>query len=91
MILGTYANLYAMEESSNTRLSITTTPPDKPIIRINDPPLANIMLKAGFPLIPQQDEEKERIVQRVKGSYRFVFMEREQPAECRIKKLQFEN
>ncbi|XP_024937091.1 putative sodium-coupled neutral amino acid transporter 10 isoform X2 [Cephus cinctus] len=48
MILGTYANLYAMEESTNTRLLATT---NKPSNQINNVPLS-LMRDEKIPAIP---------------------------------------
>ncbi|XP_034951677.1 putative sodium-coupled neutral amino acid transporter 10 isoform X2 [Chelonus insularis] len=61
MILGSYANLYAIEESSTTRVSVVT---EKPFLPINNIHLSDI--NDHPPLIPQVKEliskEKENLI-----------------------------
>lgn len=69
MVLGTYANLYAMEESTNTKLAVT----NKPLAQINNLPL-NI-IKDDLQIIPNAPDSLE-LIPRVKGtmsheSYRY--------------------
>ncbi|XP_047364553.1 putative sodium-coupled neutral amino acid transporter 10 [Vespa velutina] len=54
MILGTYANLYAMEESSNTRVLITTA---KPLSQIDNLPLN--LNKENIHMIPDVSNNPE--------------------------------
>lgn len=70
MVLGTYANLYAMEESTSTKLMVT----NKPLVQINNLPL-NI-IKDDLQIIPKAPNSLE-LISRVKGMmshefYRFV-------------------
>ncbi|KAL0115604.1 hypothetical protein PUN28_010841 [Cardiocondyla obscurior] len=55
MILGTYANLYAMEETTNAKLTVT----NKPIVQINNLPL-NI-IKDNLHIIPDIPNSLELI------------------------------
>ncbi|XP_024890824.1 putative sodium-coupled neutral amino acid transporter 10 isoform X1 [Temnothorax curvispinosus] len=55
MILGTYANLYAMEESTNTKLAMT----NKPLVQINNLPL-NI-IKDDIHIVPDIPNSLELI------------------------------
>ncbi|XP_032664975.1 putative sodium-coupled neutral amino acid transporter 10 [Odontomachus brunneus] len=59
MVLGTYANLYAMEESTNTKLAVT----NKPLAQINNLPL-NI-IKDDLQIIPKAPNSLE-LIPRVK-------------------------
>lgn len=61
MILGTYANLYAMEESSNTRVLITTA---KSLSQIDNLPLN--LNKENIHMIPDVSNNPE-ILPNVKG------------------------
>lgn len=61
MILGTYANLYAMEESSNTRVLITTA---KSLSQIDNLPLN--LNKENIHMIPDVSNNLE-ILPNVKG------------------------
>lgn len=61
MILGTYANLYAMEESTNTKLVVT----NKPLVQINNLPL-NI-IKDDLHIIPDISNSLE-LIPRAKGT-----------------------
>lgn len=65
MVLGTYANLYAMEESTNTKLTIT----NKPLGQINLP--LNIKDNLHIPDVPNSLE----LIPRAKGIilYEFIF------------------
>jgi hypothetical protein len=47
MVLGTYANLYAMEETTSTKLSVT----NKPLNQINNLPLS--IIKEDLQIIPE--------------------------------------
>lgn len=60
MILGTYANLYAMEESTNAKLAVT----NKPLVPINNLPL-NI-IKEDLHIIPDIPNSLE-LIPRAKG------------------------
>ncbi|XP_014472920.1 PREDICTED: putative sodium-coupled neutral amino acid transporter 10 isoform X2 [Dinoponera quadriceps] len=59
MVLGTYANLYAMEESTNTKLTVT----NKPLVPVNNLPL-NVM-KDDLQVIPNAPSNLE-LIPRVK-------------------------
>lgn len=65
MVLGTYANLYAMEESTNAKLMITS----KPLGQINLP--LNIKDNLHIPDVPNSLE----IIPRAKGKilYELIF------------------
>lgn len=55
MILGTYANLYAIEESTNAKLAVTS----KPLMQINDLPLD--IIKEDSHIIPEIPNSLELI------------------------------
>lgn len=59
MILGTYANLYAIEESTNAKLTMT----NKPFVQINNIPLNIIKEDLHIPDIPNSLE----LIPRAKG------------------------
>lgn len=61
MVLGTYANLYAMEESTNAKLTVT----NKPFVQINNLPL-NI-IKDDLHIIPDIPDSLE-LIPRAKGT-----------------------
>jgi len=68
MILGTYANLYAMEESTNTKLAVT----NKPFVQINNLPLD--IIKEDLHIIPDIPNSLE-LIPRAKGTklLKFIF------------------
>lgn len=67
MVLGTYANLYAMEESTSTKLTVT----NKPLAQINNLPL-NI-IKDDLQIIPNAPNSLE-LIPRVKGTTYLCFL-----------------
>lgn len=66
MVLGTYANLYAMEESTSAKLAITS----KPLVQVNNLPL-NI-IKENLHIIPDVPDSLD-FVHRVKGKHARAF------------------
>lgn len=63
MILGTYANLYAMEESTSAKVAVT----NKPLGQINNLPL-NI-IKDNLHIIPDiPDPDDPELLPRAKGT-----------------------
>lgn len=60
MVLGTYANLYAMEESTNAKLAVT----NKPLVQINNLPLN--VIKDDLHIIPNIPDSLE-LIPRAKG------------------------
>lgn len=61
MVLGTYANLYAMEESTSTKLAVTS----KSFVQINNLPL-NI-IKDDLHIVPNVPDNLE-LIPRIKGT-----------------------
>lgn len=66
MILGTYANLYAMEKSTNAKLTVT----NRPLVQINNLPL-NI-IKDDLHIIPDISNSLE-LIPRAKGTKFILF------------------
>jgi len=64
MVLGTYANLYAMEESTNVKLTIT----NKPLGQINLP--LNVKDSLHIPDVPNSLE----IIPRAKGNIVRIYL-----------------
>ncbi|KAH0949099.1 hypothetical protein HN011_006636 [Eciton burchellii] len=60
MVLGTYANLYAMEETTSTKLSVT----NKPLNQINNLPLS--IIKEDLQIIPEVPNDKINKISEIK-------------------------
>lgn len=67
MILGTYANLYAIEKSTSTKLAVT----NKPLAQINNLPLE--IIKDDLHIIPNIPNSLE-LIPRAKGTKLFKFI-----------------